>query len=373
MADRFAGRKVVGKRLGFMALTFAVLFFASSLEVYRDDVAQSRAKARVKESEAELLTQLGQTSKSAVALELWREALKVESKGRGRYVPSAQGSATKAATLTYYSLSASPDGRLLTDAVTLYEVNTWEAVSFSGHGSGWVSPASDIVTRLDAAGDKYEKALAAFAALTRVEKDGSSIVIWDVDGCATSLKNDSIEGYSYDRLFLESQRQRGRLSAREYRAGVDRLLREYVGRMPAPELTADARQFRSQLKDAEREIDKLRGQVASLEKQLAEAKQTPLERWLPTVAAVLSLLIALSANFLSWRADRRHSREAELLPLRRQELEQNIARQWRELKGGGSRVVTPTPQELQTYSTAVPRDDFLSRGGGPGPRYRRRL
>ncbi|HEX8502134.1 MAG TPA: hypothetical protein VF659_16230 [Pyrinomonadaceae bacterium] len=376
MTDRDMGRKVIGKRLGFMAVTFAAIFFASSLEVYRDDISQSRARAKAKESEAQALMQLRQTSTSAVYLQLWHEILHAESKGGRARLTSAPDSKDKGATWTWSALSFSTDGRFLAYADTPGNLRNWNVVSFYGPGWSPESTDSDLVSRLNAANDKYEKSLASFASMTRVEKEGSTIVIFDGEGDTIrvwSLESNSVDGYSYDRLFLESQRRRGRLSAREYQASVDQLLREYAGRLPASELAADVRQFREQLYAAERQIDRLQARVASLEKQLAEAERTPLERWLPVATAVLSLLIALSANFFSWRTDRRHSREAELLPLRRQELEQNIAQRWRELSEVDRKVVIPTPQELQAYSKVVLEGDSESRGKGFGPRYRRRL
>ena len=61
-------------------------------------------------------------------------------------------------------------------------------------------------------------------------------------------------------------------------------------------------------------------------------------------------MIALSANFVAWRTDRRQAREAELLPLKRRELEQKVIQNDQQIQETKGVIITPSREELARYS-----------------------
>jgi hypothetical protein len=152
-----------------------------------------------------------------------------------------------------------------------------------------------------------------------------------------------VEDYSSDRLFLETQRQSGKLSTEQYTAAVNQLAGIYSERFSPLEQIDNEQSLNLKLDSAEQQLTKLQDRVDSLEKQLAKAERTPFEKWCPIVIALLSALIALSANVVAWRTDRRQTREAELQ---------------QETKG---MIITPTREELARYSETTASDRYIYR------------
>jgi hypothetical protein len=168
--------------------------------------------------------------------------------------------------------------------------------------------------------------------------------------------NNAQDNFFYDRLLLEKRLQEGRLSQGEYQKELRQILEAYADGLPESELACDKDSYRAQLGVAERQIAQMRTEVNSLKDQLARAERPAFETWAPLIIAILSFLIAVSSHVISWRADRRQSREAALLPLKREELEKNIALKDRQISEGSGRIITPSPRELQLYSGALSVD-----------------
>jgi hypothetical protein len=329
VATKLTEKKVGGKWLGFIALVFSAIFFTSSVEVYWGD----RAEEKAGESAASTLKQLSRLSKFAVLSKAWH-------------------------------LESSKSVNVFSPAPI--NENDWDTRRPDAN-LAWVYYLrysdlrdKDTSDRFDKANSNYEKALADFAHTVRVEKENSSIIVSAPDGSYVYTKagGNSIDVYSYELLFLESQRLTKHLSSLEYQNRSDQLLREYAKRLLLSDTPYDERHLISESKTVVQQIAELRELCDSLKKQPAQAERTPLERWLPVVTAILTVLVALSAHFIAWRTDRRNSREAELMPLRRQELEQTIIQKNQQIKEKGGRIIIPTSQEIQLYSRAVPVGDF---------------
>lgn len=369
MATKLTEKKAGGKRLGFMALVFSLVFFTSSLEVYQDDKAVRRARAESYAAAAVMFHELAHASESAVLINLL--GMKSSESDRYRYISytgggrgRVQSGADYSKFVELYSLSSHADHSELAE---LY------LTSSAGDGSGrgeafftlnyedYPSIDADTLRRVYVFNSNYEKALALYASALRVETSESMTSVFSPDGrqlIYTRSNSGSIEDYSYARLSLESRRQKEHLSWREYQNCVDLLSLEYAKKLPLSELLDNERRLKSQLENAERQMAGMQARVDSLEKQLKQAERTPLEQWLPFITIFLSLLGALSSHFIWWRADRRSSREAELLPLKRRDLEQNITQKEQQLREEGGRIIIPTLQEFQHYSSLVEGDDL---------------
>ena len=187
-------------------------------------------------------------------------------------------------------------------------------------------------------------------------KDGKKVFFF-FSGHTDALRivkelNNSQDDYFYGRLLLEKQLQEGHLSSSDYINGKLVLAKAYTN-WTQSKMPRDEQSLRSKLRAAEQQITEMQTQVDSLKGQLAQAQQSTAEKWIPIIIAFLSLLIALSTHIIAWRNDRRQAHEAELLPLKRQELEQNVAQNDQQLKESNRKIITPTPQELQLYSKVL--------------------
>jgi len=159
--------------------------------------------------------------------------------------------------------------------------------------------------------------------------------------------NDSYENYFYNRLAVETAFQHRQTNADLYDLEVRSLAKDYLTEsgMAQSQMTIS----QGELEKANSEIDGLRTEVASLRGELAKTNKSELERWLPICVPILSLLMAISTSVLAWRADRRQLREADLVPLKRQELEQGVLNSSYQLQQTTCRLVTPTNGEIERY------------------------
>jgi len=204
----------------------------------------------------------------------------------------------------------------------------------------------------------YEETLRSLGSSTKVNKEGSYYIVHfathGLVGTAGSHfkipMNNSVGDYSSDRLFLESQRQSGNLSNEEYAAALNQLAVAYSERFSPLEQIDNEQSLKVKLSSAEQQLTKLQARVDSLEKQLAKAERTWFEKWCPIFIAILTAMIALSANFVAWRTDRRQAREAELLPLKRRELEQKVIQNDQQIQETKGVIITPSREELARYS-----------------------
>ncbi len=316
MAINLSGKKLDGKRLGFIALTFSILFCASSLQVYRGE----RTEIKKRKAIAETFGRLPYTTREAAEIEI------------------------------------------------LY---------YSGHGRALDKDFYDQFVRVTG---KYETALAMlaheFAHITKDEKKSSITLTFALSAAFSITRelNNSPDDYFYDRLLLEKLRQEGRLSSSKYGKEMRQLARVYVERARViVEEMSDERSLVTKLKVADEQINQLQTQVDSLKGQLAQAERSQVEKWVPIIVAFLSLLIALSSNIIAWRTDRRQAREAELVPLKRQELEQGIIQKDQQIRERSGNIITPTAREIQLYSQAASIDNLdegtvpaLNRNQRPG-------
>lgn len=296
MAIRFLRKKLDGNRLRFIALAFSVLFCASSAQVYRGGRAESEAREAVREA----IESLPQTTREA-----------------GRF----------------------------------------QLVHFAAHGV--FSSEEDVraaSVRID-----YSAAVAILAhEFAHISKDDKrSLIIFTSQRTRADIAvrlNNSPDDFIYDRLLLEKRWQEDRLSQSAYQEELRRILQRYAGMLPRSEVARDDESLRAQLAAAEQQVAQMRAEVNSLKGQLARAERSKSEKWAPIIIAILSFLIAVSSHVIAWRTDRRQSREAELLPLKREELEKNNTLKGQQISEGSGRIITPSPQELQLYSGALSID-----------------
>jgi hypothetical protein len=314
MAAKLSEKKLDGKRLGFIALLFAVLFCASSLQVYRGERAESKGR----EAAAGILAELPQATRDAAEIEIL--SLSSCETATSWVITARTARVTSDYERELKNLVAtaefSPDG----NAIFFY---------YSGHGHSSV-PYEDVVK------------------------------IWDLEG----KRNPSLENYFYSRLWLEKSLQDGRVSASYYSAEKIELAQAYLSLVDS-KTTSDDQALRLKLTVAEQQVSDMQAQVNSLKEQLAQASRSPAEKWIPLSVAILSVLIALSSHILALRSDRRQSREARLLPLKQQDLEHNIAEKAQQLCERKGKIIVPTAHEIRQYSRAVP--SYSRRRQSPQP------
>lgn len=307
MAAKLSEKKLGGKRLGFIALLFATLFCASSLQVYRGERAESKGR----EAAAGILTQLPPTTREAAEIEILslsscETAVNTRVFTTGADVTNDYQTELKtlASRITF-----SPDGKYV-------------AFVYSGHGS-------------DSSNDVY-------------------VGTWEWEETHTH----SLDDYFYARLWLEKSLQDGRLSTSYYSTEKMKLAQAYVFLVDS-KATSDDQVLTSKLTVAQQQVARMQAQIDSLEEQLAKASRSPAEKWIPLIIAIFSALIALSSNILALRNDRRQSREARLLPLKQQDLEINLTQKSQQICERNGRIIAPTAHEIRQYSRAVTFDsDF---------------
>jgi hypothetical protein len=323
MITKLKGKSVGGTRLGFIALVFSALFFTSSLEVYREETQASKDYDEASKHIKLAIQAFASTSEPALTL-----------------------AALSACESSSHDKTRKAD---LTGACDLY------------HGNQQAQESTLTALNL------YEETLRSLGSSTKVNKKGSYYFVHFathglVGTSGTDIKipvNSSVEDYSSDRLFLESQRQSGELSPEQYAAAVNQLAVTYLERFSPLEQINNEQSLNLKLDSAEQQLTKLQDRVRSLEKQLAKAERTPFEKWCPIVISLLTALIALSANFVAWRTDRRQTREAELLPLKRQELEQKVIQNDQQIQETKGVIITPTREELVRYSETNTSDRYI--------------
>lgn len=300
MAIKLLGKKIDGKKLGFIALAFSALFCASSLQVYREERAESEAREAIRET---------------------IEALPLTSREVGRF----------------------------------------QIVHIATHGNFF---AKDIDNRAVRLNYEYWATVAILAhEFGHIAKDenqsGITLTSAHIDALEFKAKLDnSLDDYFYERLLLEKRRQEGRLSPSSYQEELSQMLKAYASKLPKSEVPPDEESLRSQLRVAEQQLIQMQTQVNTLKDQLARAERSTYEKWIAIVIAIFSVLIAFSANVIAWRTDRRQVLEAELVSLKRQELEKNIIQKDQQIRESNGRIITPSPQEVKLYSSYQPVDNF---------------
>lgn len=297
MATKLLGKKIDGKRLGFIALAFSVLFCVSSLKVYRGEKAESEE------------------------LKLARHT-----------VESLQGEWHRDAE----------------DLLIVY---------FSGHGAVPAKFRGSRFTKVTIGFDHTMSILAhEFAHAVKDDKRSTiTLTFAHADALAIEAQfSNSPADYFYERLLLEKRRQEGHLSQSSYEKELLQMSRTYAAKLSISEVTSHEESLRGKLDAAEQQLSLMQAQVISLKEHLARAERTTSEKWFPVITAILSLLVALSANVIAWRADRRQVREAELIALKRQDLEKNIIQKDQQIKESNGRIIAPSAQEIRIYSQAVP-------------------
>jgi len=316
MTVNFIRKRVGGTRLRFLALVFASLFFASSFEVYRAERQVIKDQDQASEEIKSLLEDFTSTSESALTVTVL-SGCESESHDQARSVKKLNRACDlyrenkQAETATLNALKSYEETlRSLSSAVEVNKEGSVYFLHFAGHGLAGTTGNAAFELRL----------------------------------------NNSVRDYSSERLYLESEHRSGNLSKSEYTAKLSQLSMAYSERFSPLEQIENEQSLRSEVNSAEERLTDLQARVELLEKQLAKAERTPFEKWCPIINCILTLLSALSANFVAWRSDRRQKREAELLSLKRQDMKQSIILKEQQLQETKGIIITPTREELNRYS-----------------------
>lgn len=314
MMTKRIGKSIGGTRMGVIALVFASLFFTSSLGVYRAERQAIKDQEEAAEEVKSLIEAVSSMSEPALTL----TALSACESG-SHYNALKKGN--RACVLYHENKQA--------ETATLNALNS------------------------------YEESIKSLSSAVKVNKEGSSYILrfsahglggtTGTNAFALSLNN-SVEDYSFERLFLESQRQSGSLSELEYAAELSQLSMAYAERFSPLEQIDNEQSLNLKVNTAEQQLTDFKARVESLEKQLAKAERTAFEKWCPIVTSILLALIALSAHFLAWRTHRRQTREQELLPLKQQDMELSINLKDQQLQEARRLIIIPTREEINQYS-----------------------
>ncbi|HEX7999451.1 MAG TPA: hypothetical protein VF528_13775 [Pyrinomonadaceae bacterium] len=381
MATKLSGKKLDGKRLGFIAIVFAILFSASSLQVYRSE----RTATITKEMAAKLLAELPQTTRDAAEVEILHlsscnTALNNDIADRTARVANDYETAIKNLAS---EVEFSPDGRIIVAGRTAEDTSSSQsklksvaygaAFDPKGHCVAYPFISNHILsTKKERRGSRamgnwhitfrYPGYTVAFspAGKTPASFTERTIKVWDLEGNGKP----SLTAYFYQRLALELWQTEGHLSASDYRNEKFQLAKayfalaySYTGRT-ASKAASDEQAFNAKLAAAEQQNIHLQAQNELLKEQIARATRSWAEKWIPLFVAIFSVLMAVSSNILAVRSDRRQAREARLLPLKQRDLEHTVTQKAQQLGDRDGKIIIPTPDELQLYSRTVPVNNF---------------
>ncbi|HWS87717.1 MAG TPA: hypothetical protein VN282_12175 [Pyrinomonadaceae bacterium] len=304
MANSLPGNKLNGKRLAFMALAFAALFCASSIRIYKDEKAQTQLLSAANET----FEGLGRTSLTPKQYQL-----------------------IHVATHGVLDVKEVEAGAIRLSAIRLAD-EYWATTAILAHELGHISKDEKQSRITFTYPGHYNHTF-------KVRLDGSS------------------NAFLYEQLLLQKRLEEGELSPASFQSEFALLAQAYLTDEPQTDVTGDVESLRAELRAAQQQIAETRAQVETLKVQLAEAERLTFEKWALIGIAFLSALIALSSNVVAWRTDRRQKREAELVPLKRQEMERNIIQKDQQIVESARRIVAPSPQELRLYSSILPAHD----------------
>jgi hypothetical protein len=341
MTNKLFAKIVCSWIFGILPLIFATMFFASSVQIYRGLNAELQTEYRFES----IFRNLPKTSRAAGNIDAIIRAQERQSRllGAQRRIAETPKAQSRESLLpeSFKLPHASRDARDISALLRKFNRSEEKVRGFD---------------RPVLIADSFEAAVSSLAELTQVLYTNETEVSFEWSGFGGQFSislnaKDPYENYFYNRLVLEKQRQKHLVNDSNYFLARAQLANTYLAQSRATEATGEQRVSESDLQKAQTQINQLQTQVASLKEQLGQTERSRAERWVPIIVAALSLLIAISANLIAWRGERRQSRESELFALKQQELEHSILHKSQQIQQGNCRIITPSQSEINIYSS----------------------